>query len=1418
MLEISGAKFGRQVIKLDVYQGAHSKSQLQSSPKLCMSDTFDFDGVDSSSAQVVGSPARRRSPARGRAVGYGRTSSKGTGRGGGGHSLGSPQSASGASAFAPSSPPRTSAKDNLDFGYDEGNATDNDDGDAGSIASSSVASSTLSFGTGNRTSIGRAGASGGGRSKMKKKQSASAKLQSRLQQMRKREAEEETERMVDDYASVGKRSVTSGGSGGVVGTGRRRKKAAAATSAINTTKAGRERKSGRKVTSAQQRRRQQQHDHKRPGSASMGKSTADDDTNDALLEDLLDDDTHMESKADGDHATGDDDDNGCNSRAGTPKAHGGSRSGTGSGSGRTRSTASGDRGFNGMMVDTSAKDEMEPCSQSSFLSLSASPYKRSSQHMSQDTDDNDDDASSTAFSHVSNASSARGSRKRVVIRRGRGAYGSHQQSQSSSIAGSGSAFGGDFDDIGSISTAGNSSVGSDAVLGGGVDVFAMQDAGTYRILSDDCSYLCETILSAIKSDGDDTSDPVIRHTSVTADACCDLAVLFSSARNRAVLLRTAKILQSDRSGSGPGSQPDEDSEVEIRRGRDALDSILEAISCAPFPPLSLVDGGDDSASAPAAALTKENGDAAVAAVGRTAKSRRGRAASAGNGKGKASINFGSSPPEHGELNPYDRVAARSLSVLAYYLSLECSKGDRSALRDTPAAAKRVRRRVLRNGPALRGVSRMVQLDPLVEAVLGSSTKSPGKIDGPDTSVETSNKTVGDVDTASVASSQSKRTNRVKRCREDGNDAEEKELTDIKRRATRDPTKAGRRKKRGKKRRLLLGKGSNENELETIPEDDGSRVSNEHAAELSPDAGAASGSSQRSPASVQASGGQSKQSKLFEKGANLEFLLSDDRSPDQGAAMADAGAKRNGAAASNPITAHDKNVERLNRKVLKAVSKLAKRTNLNDDVVVLGATLCSDTDCPCHRTSSDISSRGSGHLALGALSRLLTGKDKDGGAHGDGDDDGGGDGGDEDEHQSDDVDSDGAHSDGISNDENESNVDEENNLSNPLMFTNIMLRRSGSLPHLAHAVSDTFASIVCLIGESNGRKATSYCESSVNHLQKRASSLFSIIDGASCLSSENRKQFCQTKGGAALISNLLSLISAVPFTLEMSSAAISDIILSALRTLTSLTHENPLAAEQMLQSRKLRWTSSEVGAKLSVEAETSCLTGIGIILYNLHRMVTAQKEKTSDENVKGPSDESREKHCYDVVIFCLNILTNVVEMASFLGARRQIYESRLPNEGAGINGQSFSSSLAWLASWLTDQTTSYRDAVMKGSFGDEGLSLSHGAIEPRDLEKHEEEYLVTAGNGFILLAYLMKADDEVDAVGDELTMSIRETILSQMPTDEEGRDIGITLMIKTLKAFCNFYHFSIGPLSVAIVTPVLKLIKDLENIQSMKSKS
>ena len=41
------------------------------------------------------------------------------------------------------------------------------------------------------------------------------------------------------------------------------------------------------------------------------------------------------------------------------------------------------------------------------------------------------------------------------------------------------------------------------------------------------------------------------------------------------------------------------------------------------------------------------------------------------------------------------------------------------------------------------------------------------------------------------------------------------------------------------------------------------------------------------------------------------------------------------------------------------------------------------------------------------------------------------------------------------------------------------------------------------------------------------------------------------------------------------------------------------------------------------------------------------------------------------------------------------------------------------------------------------------------------------------------------------------------------------MIKTLKAFCNFYHYSVGDLSVAVIAPVVKLIAGLEKIDMVE---
>ena len=83
----------------------------------------------------------------------------------------------------------------------------------------------------------------------------------------------------------------------------------------------------------------------------------------------------------------------------------------------------------------------------------------------------------------------------------------------------------------------------------------------------------------------------------------------------------------------------------------------------------------------------------------------------------------------------------------------------------------------------------------------------------------------------------------------------------------------------------------------------------------------------------------------------------------------------------------------------------------------------------------------------------------------------------------------------------------------------------------------------------------------------------------------------------------------------------------------------------------------------------------------------------------------------------------------------------------------------------------------GSFGNKEM---HETERTRDLEYHEDEYLVIAGNGFILLACLMREFDapkDVKENNDEvmlyssqkkLTQRIREVITTEIPKDEHGQ--------------------------------------------------
>ena len=126
------------------------------------------------------------------------------------------------------------------------------------------------------------------------------------------------------------------------------------------------------------------------------------------------------------------------------------------------------------------------------------------------------------------------------------------------------------------------------------------------------------------------------------------------------------------------------------------------------------------------------------------------------------------------------------------------------------------------------------------------------------------------------------------------------------------------------------------------------------------------------------------------------------------------------------------------------------------------------------------------------------------------------------------------------------------------------------------------------------------------------------------------------------------------------------------------------------------------------------------------------------------------------------------------------------------------------------TAGFRAAVLAGSFGagndgEPPATNDSGAVE---LPPGEEANLVTAGNGFVLLAYLLTdggGGDRDGAPSDATAATaVRDAILAELP----GAG-GVRFAINTTKAFCNFYHFSVGDLSVAVIAPVVKLIRGLE---------
>lgn len=544
-----------------------------------------------------------------------------------------------------------------------------------------------------------------------------------------------------------------------------------------------------------------------------------------------------------------------------------------------------------------------------------------------------------------------------------------------------------------------------------------------------------------------------------------------------------------------------------------------------------------------------------------------------------------------------------------------------------------------------------------------------------------------------------------------------------------------------------------------------------------------------------------------------------------------------------------------------------------------------------------------------------------------------------------------------------------------------------------------------------------CRMCASLLYSRFGSLLDLIDGVCCLSPENRALVCQSsrqgntnnvninindnaniKSSSSSSSSLVtSLMNVVSKTWSMSSSGAGsaigpghheedendttnttasirnrnririvsssrDIMRQCLATLTSLGHENVVAGTEMIQARAIPYYLS-----LPSPSHHHNRSGVRLVFELLQGLANEYDQDTKQQQ----QQEESKKALYDCIIYCLNILTNCLDLSedtdeednhkkeddkthaqSQVGPRAQqdLLNAMICNnfptmrtrvktedthatttteqptttdtENVNVNVNVNVPAVQWLAKWVTKQTAVFRHSFVpnnnsanatdaaaasatdaSSSIKQESniktehalqvvktepttsTSIDNTAEEEEDVLSHsEEESLVLAGNGFILLTLLMldkKKKNEKHpkpkqpasrsvsvSVNDDRVRQMRQVVLQeisaeaklgtgvtgtapvpemtscpnrQSPQSEEGAGAtgqntnspttatssvstqrhayayapAFDLVSNTLKAFLNYYHFSVGALSVAVVAPVVKLLAKLEELKQIE---
>ena len=808
------------------------------------------------------------------------------------------------------------------------------------------------------------------------------------------------------------------------------------------------------------------------------------------------------------------------------------------------------------------------------------------------------------------------------------------------------------------------------VRGAGTNVHAVQDAGSYRMLFDDASYLCSTICGGSPASA--------------LDAACDLALLLSDRKKRSILLS-------------------------VEEGGAALISILETLSALTEPKRIGLDGilGVEQ---------EQGGDYDVYC---------GRALRSPDGKMIPNVNMNKSQTKtarkralekqqtNGVVNferPRNHLLHEALAAAIHFLSWDCTTREYSSSSNA-SRARQVRSAILEHPTALRSACYLALMDPVVEDMLSKVTDEEGTVNG---MPKGSNK--------SESSVSSRMDSEFSQADNDGASRASSVDTHDSLSSLRSDLATAGRKKRRKKRRIQIGQ--KKTNLDAIAEDQEfhfphspmkppAQVSMVHMSYTSDDESISSQKQRGDDASVSSAALVQNSEKLAQVRAAIVQLEVDDHGDCKAKV-----AQHTCELATNGVgQSRETSLLKRGDFVLKSICRIVDGKEGEEDS-------CIDNETEVKRSSEDLPN------------------------------------------------------------EQEDN-EEEQFRKNPLLITNTLLRKGGTLPLLARAMAETLSAVIVSLS-THGIS----CTECLLYLKQRVSVLAALIDGACCLTPENRQELCSD--GSQLIASILLLLKTFSDTLCCSSSEeslLDEIALLTLRTLTSLTHDNVTARGLLMMSYKVNMVTPSV-----------LLPGVLILADLLWKSVTNSKP-------------SQHHSAFDMVILCLNTLTNAVEAKNL---RRILVDYKVPVK-VNSNGTSAASAkeeifLCWLSRWLFLETTNFRDAVMRGTFGQKEKQGS--AHEMRNLEKDDEEHLITAGNGFIFMACLMRKSKILFDEDGQLFATIREVILKELEVDDKGN--GLLLIKNTLKAFCNFYHYSLGDLSVAIVAPVSQLIVELDRMEALQA--